>query len=1616
MSLKRKILNIFAAVVVAFGSMPTAFLTAFAEESTNPIGVPKNSKTVTPNGDGTYDITIKIDGVSSEQDEATKANVVVVLDTSGSMDTLSVMTASSTGRYGMVNGDYSNLYRMSGMRCVRITNDTTTGTVYSDNGCDNRYTGTRYVGSGSTRLQVAKDAINDLADQLLSQNDSSSEVFKDVVEMSFIDFSSSIKTNTTHNTASSNAPTTNVNTFQDWVDATSATGGTNWETALTAANNTSFGNGDDDKTYIIFVSDGNPTYRDSAYVSRPNDCSGVSCPPSPYGTGYSDPNSYNLNAAISVANTITAEGSNKELYTIGAFGSVSNMQSLGGNYYSASNQTALEEAFADIVDKITKGLSVADLEITDGVTSAASVPVPEHATAGAFRYSFSPTNDIWGAPGEGFAEAYFDETTRSVHWDPSIKDAEGNYIKHNTLSSGQSAAVTFTVWPSQEAMDCIAALQNGDDGVCSEDELEDFGLLKEGNSFSLITNTEASFTYKTVTTVDGQNPEYSAPYEVEIADPEYDSPLPITTLQVKKHWLDTMGSQLEDINGVSIKLYVDRKADSDPTRTYEFAKQSGNEWIGTDTKTGSSEYTVSPGVMKELDGTPDTAGLEDIAIKVVTVGNKRYAVLEEGHDYEFDGEVVDYSGSVNHYHITKREYHPMIVNDGEIHNVKFNEDGTATIEEEPLESLAVENTLNGGILVYKIVKNNGAIDREIEDEYTITISNIKDAEGNTLSHTDDNPMQYRIMNCSISGDDVDTYLENCSPAGSKEPFNNGTVTATIKANQGIMVSDLPTGATFEVNETLPKGYDSRDIDYRLVQYDDKGKRKVLTEEDGTEYIQTIFGNSSAQAIVTNNLSSGDLVISKTVDTQSGNRTKAESHLFGFTVYFYEPGNTETPVKVDDSTCNKKEIEVDGETVVQDNRIHHNQTCTIKNIPTGWTYKVVEGAEAGFNNGEETEKTGKIEKGGETYTADFENVYKVTPLTTDVFAKKGFTNSIFWLPSDNFTFQLKYEEAVKDSAIVNLDQNTATFTVTIPDEGEFKYTIAELKEGFRDGVSRVEGDDDIVWTIETEDNGDGTLTLKSKTFSKDEDDQTDDQTIYNQYKGTVAYEPEFTKDLQGREWNSNDKFTFTISSSDSDAPMPSKTSVTVDENNKTASFGAITFNQDFVNNKVYHYTVTETFDSSVIQSVVQSDDTKDGISFTIQVKYEDGQLKLEVGGDKNRTFINKYKTVDLSAKKVWVDGSDRDGKRDDYDFYVAVMDGDEFVTYKAIDVSGEENEENVTFKDLPMLRDGEEIEYKIVEAINCETSCKEYENGKDGVYTVSYGDDNVITNTYTPETKAITIKKTWDVPESGLPSTQPSFILVDLTNDENDEKKVVRLEGNDYGEWTSDPITVLAHKNHGEDITYEVKETGIDGEDNLTGDNKDTLYIYDGEILEGKWVAESVEDSFEVKNTWTPATNVYEGSAEFYIKKVSDKDRAMSGVKFTVNGEEKTTGSDGKIKIEVPEDETVAEDNLEYKIKETETEEGYDLISGTETLTVTSTSSFERADTSKMENYYTKTYSFNPTSIAGYAWNDGTYIVTNNRSKANSLKIEKTFSGVSKKALKDLTFTVTGPSDFGDDGE
>ena len=1600
MSLKRKIFNLFAAVVMIFGSMPISFVNTHAADD-EPTGIvpeeeniPKSLKTVHANGDGTYDITLEIEGVSSQKTDATKANVVVVFDSSGSMgdnETIYTYTESASGRFRKADGDYLQLYRRNSWgNCSRMDSDNSSTQVYpTNNDCvnqTNRYTGTRYTRSSTTgtRLGVAKSAVNVLANELLSQNDST---VPDMVEMAFVDFSTFIKTNTTHTT-----PTTSLDTFKSWVNATDDDGGTNWEAALTAAKDVDFD--DNDKTYIIFVSDGNPTYRDSQYDAgyydsdgcrRDHRLSGGGC--SVWGDGQNDPNPYrNFNAAKDVADEIIGMD-NVEFYTVGAFGDATNMQGLGGTYYNATNQDKLEEAFAEIVDKINMGLSVADLQIADGITPATSTEID--GAAGNFRYSVP---ESWG---DDYGKANFEGG--SVHWNPG---------EHKTLSSGEKASVTFTVWPSQEAMDCIAALRN--DGTCDETDLTKFGLGTNDNGFYLITNSTATFRFKTATknedTGETEYSEISIPIDFkEERDP---TDLPETTVQVTKKWIDTMVSQREDISNVSIDLYVDREKNPERERHYTFEYQEGTEWIGED-ENGESEYTVAPGVMRELDGTEETAGLEEIAVKIVRVGDKRYAVLEEGHDYEFDGEVVDYSGSVNHYHITKRDYHPMIVNDGGIHNVIFNDDAaetedgleTAVIEEEDLETLSVENTLNGGILVSKVVMNNGEVDETIEDEYEITIFNIKDADGNILSHTDENPMQYRIQNCSkVDGE------EQCVNAGAKKPFYDGTVTEKIKTNQKIMVSDLPTGATFEVKETQPEGYQDYELAYQLVRYDESGNEEVSTE---SEDVQKVFGNASAQAIVTNKLESGDLKITKEVTATSGDLTKAQDKTFSFTVNFYKEGSTE-PVRTDTETCAA---------------VKHGESCEIKNIPAGWTYEITEAARAGFNGGNETVKTGTI-KAREEVVEKFENEYAVAPVDAKIVAHKAFVDGYqqFWIDSDNFEFQLIGNNQVIDSTTVNLSGSTAEFDVEFTEAGTYTYTVTEKTQDengesvFRQGVLRNEGDEDIVVTVVvTEDDENGVLRVDSISYSKTS------QTIYNLYKDTKTYgvdgELEFTKDLQGRDWRSSDEFNFVISGSEG-APMPAETTVTADKDHKTVDFGTISFTEENVG-ETYVYTVTEEYD---VPSVEPAEETANGITFTVEVEFdeEEGTLNLVVS-EHDDTFVNIYKTTDVAAAKVWDDDEDRDGLRKNYESYFVAVKNDEgkFVAYEALAL---EDKDDYSFAGLPEKNaEGEAIEYTIVEASACSGSgenieCTEFDGDDDYAVTVENG---VITNFHKPElyneTGELTVQKIWA--GEGNELMRPDSITVELLANGETIDSTEIMAGQD-GAWTH-TFTDLYMNEGGEPIEYSVQESKL-GE-TAFGENESVIVILTDEgAVAGSWTKSVDNEKYEVTNTWTESEDeiVYEGASEFYIKKVDEDGEPMEGVTFTIGENEEQTDADGMITVTVPVSDKEKEDSFEYEISEFETITGYDLAEGSATVTVSCTSELSNVDTDSLVNTYIKTCEFSEEGDEAFEWDaeELTLTVVNERSLAKSLTIKKTVEGLSAEVLTDLEFTIEGPEDFGEEGK
>jgi Mg-chelatase subunit ChlD len=297
--LVQKALVAAVAIIAAVGLFALP-VTAYAEDApaTDLTTAPAHKKTATDNGDGTYKITLSVTGNSVQSTTTSHADVIVVMDTSYSMN------------YSQ-RGDYIDYYRPS-------------------------------------RLSVAKDAVNSLAEKLLANNTDDNP---DAVRISLVTFGGYATT--------SKSFTTDLQGFQTTVkglktgSSREATGGTNWEDGLTVANQ--MATRDANQTYIIFVSDGNPTYRNTRGGNQSywEDARHEIDNHVIYGSGNSDDNGKNYKYASQVAQSINEAG--KKLFSVGVFGNVSKMQNLAsaaeqaGNYYSASDKDTLNSAFENIV-------------------------------------------------------------------------------------------------------------------------------------------------------------------------------------------------------------------------------------------------------------------------------------------------------------------------------------------------------------------------------------------------------------------------------------------------------------------------------------------------------------------------------------------------------------------------------------------------------------------------------------------------------------------------------------------------------------------------------------------------------------------------------------------------------------------------------------------------------------------------------------------------------------------------------------------------------------------------------------------------------------------------------------------------------------------------------------------------------------------------------------------------------------------------------------------------------------------------------------------------------------------------------------------------------------------
>lgn len=136
--------KLFAWVATVMVALSTAFVgfigLGIAEGGTRDAAPPATSKTLTDNNDGTYTLSLSITGVASSVTTSNKADVIVVVDTSNSMNNPTTLyVENTTGRYGLVDGSYVNLYRRSGNSYYQINNDTYAGTVYYRTGTYGNY-------------------------------------------------------------------------------------------------------------------------------------------------------------------------------------------------------------------------------------------------------------------------------------------------------------------------------------------------------------------------------------------------------------------------------------------------------------------------------------------------------------------------------------------------------------------------------------------------------------------------------------------------------------------------------------------------------------------------------------------------------------------------------------------------------------------------------------------------------------------------------------------------------------------------------------------------------------------------------------------------------------------------------------------------------------------------------------------------------------------------------------------------------------------------------------------------------------------------------------------------------------------------------------------------------------------------------------------------------------------------------------------------------------------------------------------------------------------------------------------------------------------------------------
>lgn len=773
------------------------------------------SKNVVPNGDGTYNITLSVTGVEETQVDIKRANVIVIFDLSGSMRS----NMAGNQSYGNSSSTVANI--------------------------DSR-----------ARLSIAGKAVNALAETLLSKKDSQGN---NLVQMALITFSSDV---TVHKFSGQNY-TTSLSAYQSEVNGLKADGATNWEAALNEANALEVSS--DTPTYVVFVSDGDPTFR----VSRMNDTDSTVTNTTQQATltnggttfdwGLIGSNGYfgtgnrfqqtHYDAAKRTAQSIVTH--HKSFYTIGVSSQGSRMSTLatdayatsGGipagetHYFSGNSQQELKTAFDQIASYVEEGLGFTNVVINDGVTEMTTVETD--ALTG------TPSNFVYRKGTNTNPESNPEWTGNDV---PKATITNDNHVIWNTssigkLENGVTYSVTFTVWPSQESYDIIADINNGiirnadgsiartgtpAEAYAAQPEDVKAQIVIVDGVYTLKTNTGISLTYK----YNGTDGEQSV-----TTIKEGSMPLESTYFGVFKDWQNNMDTRYAQVltKEVDGKEYLvnsngdfildgEEMIEADWDK-YDSWKNKAVFYVDLIVTEGGKDYTEIRLTSEDL-STATPAGNPKwtwdkmfIAPGVIThsktASSGAITVRETGRDYS----VREKPSESYYWELSAETYHPMVIN------------GVACVlqlvTENPPEM--DDNTFNGNYYKFggKVYIKLGSADSARITAINERRSNLnltkKVEAGEGIQIPEDALFTYSVKITYPEGinddvwfsimdkdgqfvvnDDDHTYVEGAEQEAGASYYHMASgaeITLKIQAGWNVRFTNMPNDTQYEINET-----------------------------------------------------------------------------------------------------------------------------------------------------------------------------------------------------------------------------------------------------------------------------------------------------------------------------------------------------------------------------------------------------------------------------------------------------------------------------------------------------------------------------------------------------------------------------------------------------------------------------------------------------------------------------------------------------------------------------------------------------------------------------------------------------------------------------------------------